>query len=131
MKNKANNPTASELEILNILWADQPLTVKTIHERLSENKDVGYTTTLKIMQNMHAKGLLTREPSGKSHLYRTATHQEETRGRLLDRFLEATFSGSVSGLVMQLLGNRKTSQAELNEIKRIIAAMENDQRNEP
>jgi BlaI family transcriptional regulator, penicillinase repressor len=130
MKNKAANPTAGELEILNILWNDQPLTVKAIHEQLAENKDVGYTTTLKIMQNMHAKGLLTREPMGKSHLYRAALRQEETQGRLLDRFLDATFSGSVSGLVMQLLGNRKTSKAELDEIKRLIESMENEKQHE-
>ncbi|MBN2806087.1 MAG: BlaI/MecI/CopY family transcriptional regulator [Prolixibacteraceae bacterium] len=126
MKKKATNPTAGELEILNILWKEQPLTVKAIHELLAENKDVGYTTTLKIMQNMHAKGLLTRELQGKSHLYRAALLQEETQGRLLDRFLDATFSGSVSSLVMQLLGNRKTSQSELDEIKRLIESMENE-----
>lgn len=126
MKKKAQNPTAGELEILNILWIEQPQTVKAVHERLAVGKGVGYTTTLKIMQNMHAKGLLTRKLMGKSHLYSTALQREETQSRLLDRFLDATFSGSVSGLVMQLLGNRKASRAELEEIKRLIENMENE-----
>jgi predicted transcriptional regulator len=119
-------PTASELEILNILWEKEPQTVKDIHEKLAEIKEVGYTTTLKIMQNMHAKGFLRRKLNGKSHLYFTVTKKEETQGRLLDRFLDSAFSGSASGLVMQLLGNKKTSKQELDKIKRIIDQMENE-----
>ncbi|MGF7138147.1 BlaI/MecI/CopY family transcriptional regulator [Roseimarinus sediminis] len=119
-------PTAAELEILNLLWQQQPLTVKDVHEKLSATKDVGYTTTLKTMQNMHTKGLLSRKPNGKSHLYEAVYKQEETRSKLLDRFLDSTFSGSASSLVMQLLGNKKTSRKELDEIKKIIEQMEND-----
>lgn len=119
-------PTASELEILNILWEKNPQTVKEIHEKLAETKEAGYTTTLKIMQNMYAKGMLSRELNGKSHLYYPVTKKEETRGKLLDRFLESAFSGSASSLVMQLLGNKKTSKQELDEIKRIIEQMENE-----
>lgn len=127
MNNSKITPTAAELEILNILWEQQPLMVKDVHAKLSATKDAGYTTTLKIMQNMLGKGLLSREPNGKSHLYCTTFKQEETRGKLLDRFLESTFSGSASSLVMQLLGNKKTSRKELEEIKRIIDQMENEQ----
>ena len=120
-------PTAAELEILNILWEKEPSTVKEVHAKLAETKDAGYTTTLKIMQNMHSKGFLRREPNGKSHLYFSVYKKEETRGRLLDRFLESTFSGSASSLVMQLLGNKKTNKRELDEIKRIIDQMEKEQ----
>jgi predicted transcriptional regulator len=120
MDKNTNMPTAAELEILNILWKKEPLTVKEIHEHLVQTKDVGYTTALKIMQNMTAKGLLRREPNGKSHLYFANTKKEETRGKLLDRFLDTAFAGSASGLLMQLLGNKKTSAKELEEIKRII-----------
>lgn len=127
MDNQKVTPTAAELEILNILWKKEPLTVKEIHEKLAVSKDIGYTTALKIMQNMHGKGLLRREPNGKSHLYFSVYKQEETRGKLLDRFLESTFSGSASSLVMQLLGNKKTSKRELDEIKKIIDQMENEQ----
>ncbi len=119
-------PTTAELEVLNILWETEPLTVKEIHELITENKNVGYTTTLKIMQKMTTKGLLHREANGKSHLYYATYKQEETRSRLLDRFIDSAFSGSASSLVMQLLGNKKTSKEELNEIKKIIEEMEQE-----
>ena len=122
--NNARIPTAAELDILNILWEKEPLTVKDVHEKLAASKDVGYTTTLKTMQNMTAKGLLNRKPNGKNHLYYTTIKQEEIRGKLLDRFINAAFGGSASNLVMQLLGNKKTSKKELEEIKRIIDEME-------
>lgn len=125
MKDKNNiEPTGAELEILNILWTKQPLTVRAIHEKLSTWKDVGYTTTLKIMQNMTVKGLLKRELKGKSHLYTTTYRMEETRENLLNRFLDNAFGGSASSLVMQLLGNSKTSEKELEEIKKVIEQIE-------
>jgi BlaI family transcriptional regulator, penicillinase repressor len=127
MENTKPTPTAAELEILSLLWENQPLTVKEIHEQLALTKDVGYTTALKIMQNMTTKGLLRREPNGKNHLYYPVFQKEETRGKLLDRFLDSAFAGSVSGLAMQLLGNKKTSARDLAEIKRIIEQMENEQ----
>ena len=118
------SPTTAELEILNILWNQEPLTVKEIHEIVCINKEVGYTTTLKIMQKMTTKGLLKRELNGKSHLYFSSYKKEETRGKLLDRFVESTFGGSAASLVMQLLGNKKTTPEELNEIKQVIEQME-------
>lgn len=123
---KKSTPTAAELDILNILWEKEPQSVKDIHTLISESKDVGYTTTLKIMQNMTTKGLLRRERNGKSHLYFSSHAKEETRERLLDRFVDSTFGGSASSLVMQLLGNRKTSKEELDEIKQIIEQMKNE-----
>lgn len=117
-------PTAAELEILHILWKEEPLTVKEIHEQLTQKKDIGYTTALKIMQNMTVKGLLRRELKGKSHLYYTAIEQKETQSNLLNRFIESAFEGSASDLVMQLLGNKKTNTKELDEIKDIIKQLE-------
>ena len=78
MDDNKPSPTAAELEILNILWEKEPLTVKDVHDKLSLHKDIGYTTALKIMQNMTSKGLLNREPNGKNHLYYTACKKEET-----------------------------------------------------
>jgi BlaI family penicillinase repressor len=127
MDNQKIIPTTAELEILTILWENEPLTVKEIHEKLTESKDIGYTTALKFMQNMTVKGLLRRAPNGKNHLYFSDIKKEETRGKLLDRFLDSTFSGSASSLVMQLLGNRKTSNKDLEEIKKIISEMEQNQ----
>ncbi len=126
MEQKKITPTTAELEILSILWKEEPLTVKEIHEQLSEKKDIGYTTALKIMQNMTSKGLLKRELKGKSHLYFAVFRKEETQNSLLNRFVDTTFGGSASSLVMQLLGNKKTSREELDEIKEIIKQLENE-----
>lgn len=123
-KKKRTEPTSAELEVLAILWEKQPLSVREIHDKLSAKKEVGYTTTLKIMQNMTAKGLLERELNGKSHFYTAAYEKEATRQTLLDKFLETAFSGSASSLVMQLLGNGKTSEKELDEIKKVIEKLE-------
>jgi BlaI family penicillinase repressor len=127
METLKTTPTVAELEILTLLWEREPLMVKEIHEKLSLTKDIGYTTALKIMQNMTGKGLLRREPNGKNHLYFSVFKKDETRGRLLDRFLESTFSGSASSLVMQLLGNKKTTKGDLSEIKKLIEQLEKDQ----
>lgn len=117
-------PTSAELEILNLLWQKHPQTVKEIHEILMDKKDVGYTTTLKIMQNMATKGIVQRELNGKSHSYSPVLKMEETRGKLLDNFLENAFGGSASSLVMQVLGNKNTSRAELDKIKDLISQFE-------
>ena len=127
MSKKKILPTAAELEILSILWEGEPLTVKEIHQQLQEKKDIGYTTALKIMQNMTSKGLLKRELSGKSHLYSSVYKKEDTQRTLLDRFVDSAFGGSASSLVMQLLGNAKTTGKELKEIKDIISQIEKKQ----
>lgn len=120
-------PTAAELEILNILWKKEPLSVKEIHAELMNKKEVGYTTALKIMQNMTSKGLLSRELNGKSHLYSAAVKKDPTQMGLLNKFIDTAFAGSASSLVMQLLGNNKTSKKELEEIKKIIDEMEGNE----
>ncbi len=117
-------PTAAELEILSILWEREPLTVKEIHQQLKHKKDIGYTTALKLMQNMTSKGLLKRELAGKSHLYSSVYRKEETQRTLLERFVDSAFGGSSASLVMQLLGNSETSDKDLKEIKEIIQQME-------
>jgi len=127
MSKEKITPTAAELEILNILWQKEPLSVKEIHGELIKKKDVGYTTALKIMQNMTGKGLLTRTLNGKSHLYASALKKEETQRSLLNKFIDTAFAGSASNLMMQLLGNKKTSKEELDEIKKLIDDMEQNQ----
>jgi BlaI family penicillinase repressor len=117
---KKIKPTAAELEILNILWKYKSATVKFVHEKINHKKNVGYTTTLKIMQNMAAKNIVRRELKGKSHVYIPVLKQEETQNLLLNGFLETAFSGSASKLVMQVLGNHKTSKEELKQIKELI-----------
>ena len=118
---KTRKPSAAETAILNILWEKEPCSVKVIHEALSATKTVGYTTTLKQVQRLHEKGLLSREPGeGKSFNYRTLVGEDETKSDLFNRFVENTFGDSVSELVMHALGNEKTSKAELEEIKNFI-----------
>ncbi|MBN2613792.1 MAG: BlaI/MecI/CopY family transcriptional regulator [Bacteroidales bacterium] len=124
MKTNIQKPTAAELEILQILWEHNPATVKFVHEQINRNKNVGYTTTLKIMQNMAAKQLLAREQDGRGHLYIPLVKKEETRELLLDKFLDATFGGSASSLVMQVLGNHRTTFEELKLIKAYIQKLE-------
>lgn len=119
-------PTSSELEILQILWENGPSSVKFVNEKLSENKEVGYTTTLKIMQIMHDKNLLTREKSGRSHIYKALTKEKETQKVLLDKIMDTAFGGSASKLVMQALGNRKTSKEEIDEIRELLDKLENE-----
>lgn len=113
-------PTDAELEILHILWAKGPSTVRQVHEVLSQSRDIGYTTALKLMQIMHEKGLLSRDEESKSHTYRAAVSEEDTQRSLVDRFVETAFRGSASKLVMQLLGQHKASRAELDEIKNLL-----------
>jgi BlaI family penicillinase repressor len=117
-------PTESELEILQVLWQHGPATVRTVNEQLSKSREVGYTTTLKIMQLMLEKGLVQRDDEGRSHIYRAAVREQDTQGLLLDRFVEATFGGSALKLVMQALGHRRTSPDELAQIRRLLNDIE-------
>ena len=113
-------PTDAELAILQVLWAKGPGTVRQVHDELSQDRDIGYTTTLKLMQIMHEKGLLSRNEDARSHIYTVAISEEETQRTMLDRFVETAFRGSASKLVMQVLGQHKASRAELDEIKALL-----------
>lgn len=118
-------PTDAELKILHILWEQGPSTVRAVNDALNAHRDVGYTTTLKIMQIMHAeKGLLTRQEDGRTHIYSAAVTREETQSNLLQQFVDNAFRGSAMQLVMKALGNHEASEAELDEIKALIAQLE-------
>lgn len=119
-------PTDAELEILHVLWANGPSTVRQVHETLSQSRDIGYTTALKLMQIMFEKGLLTRAEDSRSHTYSAAVSEEDTQRGLVDRFVETAFRGSASKLVMQVLGQHKTSREELDEIKKLLNNLERD-----
>ncbi|GAB3898272.1 hypothetical protein GCM10028825_47250 [Spirosoma agri] len=120
-------PTDAELEILHVLWTNGPSTVRQVLDQLSQSRDIGYTTALKLMQIMHEKGLLRRDEDARSHTYSAAVTQEETQRGLVDRFVETAFRGSASKLVMQVLGQHKTSREELDEIKRLLNDLNRDQ----
>jgi predicted transcriptional regulator len=124
---KTFKPTESELDILSVLWENGPSTVRFVNDQISLKKLAGYTTTLKLMQIMHDKGMVDRVQDGRTHIYRAVAKQEEMQVRLLDRLLETAFSGSASKLVMQALGNHRTSEKELREIKDLIKKIEEGQ----
>lgn len=117
-------PTQAELEILNILWEKGESRVQDVHERLNAIRPIGYTTTLKSMQVMAQKGLLKRRLDGRSHLYSPAIQESATKTTLLTRFVDNTFRGSKSKLVLQLLGNNQVTQEELKEIKEFLQQVE-------
>ncbi|ASU34125.1 BlaI/MecI/CopY family transcriptional regulator [Mucilaginibacter xinganensis] len=123
-QNKQLEPTKSELEILQVLWELGPSTVRNVNDELLKQKDVNYTTTLKLMQIMADKGILKRDESQMKHIYRVAEAEEKTKEHLLDKFVDAMYKGSASKLVMQLLGNKKTSAQELAEIKDLLKKLD-------
>jgi BlaI family penicillinase repressor len=123
MKQQAR-PTAAELEILNVIWRHGPSTVRFVNDKLSEQRDVGYTTTLKIMQIMAEKGLLKRDESQRSHLYGAAAPQGQVQRQLLDRLLEQAFGGSVPKLVMQALGGHQATPEEIARIRALLDSMD-------
>jgi predicted transcriptional regulator len=114
-------PTKSELEILQVLWKHGPATVRFINDTLNEQKRaVQYTSTLKLMQIMAEKKMLKRDETNMKHIYMAALEEQKTKSVLLDRFVDAMFNGSASNLMMQLLGNKKASKKELQEIKNLL-----------
>lgn len=123
-------PTASELEILEILWQTGTASVRQVNELLEKKgKSVAYTTTLKIMQIMTDKGLLGREMNGRLHIYRPMAQASVTRNALIDKMIQAAFGGSATRLVLQALGNHKATPEELQEIRQLIDKLEQEQQN--
>lgn len=125
-KGKLPKPTESELEILQILWEAGPSTVRQVNDRLNEQREVGYTTTLKLMQIMADKGLAQRDTESRTHIYRAAVSEKDTQRRLLEKFVDTAFRGSAMKLVVQALGNHRASSEELEEIKALIDRMEKE-----
>lgn len=115
-------PTESELEILQILWQRGIATVREVHEDLAQIKDVGYTTTLKLMQIMHEKGLVKRDESMRTHVYQPAVNKEKTQKHLLNKMIDTLFGGSSTQLVLQALGGTdgKASAEEIEQIQLLL-----------
>jgi BlaI family penicillinase repressor len=113
-------PTRSELEILKVLWEQGPVTVRQVHDRLDRERPAGYTTVLKLMQIMAAKGLVRRDESARAHLYRAAIRQSEIRARLVDELVDKVFGGSVGRLVLEALSRQPATAAERAEIRRML-----------
>jgi len=117
-------PTDAELAILRVLWERGPSTVRQVHESLSGERAVGYTTALKLMQIMADKGHVERDETARSHVYRARLSEERTQRQLLRDLLDRAFGGSALKLVMQALSTKKASAEELAQIRRLLEERE-------
>ncbi|MEO6671694.1 MAG: BlaI/MecI/CopY family transcriptional regulator [Ferruginibacter sp.] len=120
IKSKLLKPTESEIEILAILWEKKNATVRMVHEELCKTKDAGYTTTLKLMQIMFEKKLVTRDDSNKTHIYTPVVSKEKTQKQFLTRMIDSLFAGSSADLVLHALGQSDSTDAELEKIQELI-----------
>jgi predicted transcriptional regulator len=118
-------PTEAELELLRILWEIEPATVRDIHEALNEERESGYTTTLKLMQIMTAKGLVVRDEANRAHVYRAVISQEEMQSKILKDLSVRLFAGSAAQLAMHALAMEPASASELEEIRQLIESKRN------
>src|SRR5580698_3690427 len=117
-------PTEAELDLLSVVWARGPNTVRQIHEALSGEKSTGYTTTLKILQKMLEKGLLRRDERERSHVYSAVGKAEETQRQLVRDLLRRAFRGAAASLVVQALSEEKVSKADLAQIRNMLDDLE-------
>jgi len=120
VKQPSSKPTASELEILGVLWARGPSTVREVHDALSEKKALGYTTVLKLLQIMTAKGTGRRDEGQRAHVYEACQSATETKRQLVGDVLQRVFEGSASQLMIHALEGRRTSNEELEELRRLL-----------
>ena len=124
-------PTKTELEILNILWQKGPSTVREVNDELNKQKEVQYTSTLKMMQTMFEKKLVTRDESNVKHVYAASAPMETIQEQIVNGMVSLAFGGSASSLVMRLLGSKGASREELARIKEMINEIENDKNKQP
>ncbi len=123
-------PTEAELEILRILWKHGPSTVREVHENLCRDRAeaAGYTTALKLLQVMHAKGLVLRDDSQRAHVYRAVQSKERTQRRFLADLVQRVFDGSASQLVLHALGSQRATPEELEQIRAVLTRLEGEVR---
>jgi predicted transcriptional regulator len=113
-------PTDAELAILRVLWERGPATVRQVYESLAGDRETGYTTTLKLMQIMAEKGLVTRNESSRTHVYTAVVSRDRTQRQLVNDLIDRAFGGSATALVLQALSAQPASEQELGEIRRLI-----------
>ncbi|NII85199.1 BlaI/MecI/CopY family transcriptional regulator [Pedobacter riviphilus] len=122
MTNHNIKPTEGEMEILQVLWQKGNATVREVHEALNK-KDSGYTTTLKLMQILHEKGMVERDTNQKTHIYKALVSRDKTEKQLVNKMIDNVFNGSAARLVMQALGNHSASADEIDEIKKYLDSL--------
>jgi predicted transcriptional regulator len=125
-RHKTPGPTARELAILRVLWDRGPSTVRQVNEAISADRSTGYTTTLKLMQIMTEKGLVVRDESDRTHVYKANVAEEQTQRQLVGDLMDRAFGGSARKLVMQALAAKKVSGGELEKIKQLLDELRED-----
>ncbi|MBW8017310.1 MAG: BlaI/MecI/CopY family transcriptional regulator [Planctomycetes bacterium] len=126
-RRKGNNPTDRELEILRILWTYGSCSVRRVNEFVCQESDTGYTTTLKFMQIMLEKGLVTRDTSQRTHIYSAAAEEANVQKALAADLVDKAFGGSAQKLVMQALQEKQVPQNELIRIQRMLDELEGEE----
>ena len=126
--NKEKKPTEAELEVLQVLWEHGPSSVRLVNTELSKNREVVYTTTLKMMQVMAEKGFVKRDTSRRTHLYEAVIDEKMVQEDIVDKLVDTVFGGSPLKLAMQALGHEKASAKDLVEIKKIIEELEKNRK---
>jgi predicted transcriptional regulator len=117
-------PSDGELAILQVLWRLGPSTVRQVQEVLDAEQPTGYTTILKQLQIMTGKGLVSRDESNRTHVYRAAEQAQKTQRRLLGDLVERAFGGSTAQVMMQSLSLKRATAAELDEIRNLLDEMQ-------
>jgi BlaI family penicillinase repressor len=121
-------PTRAQLEILQVLWKHGPSTVRFVNDQLNQQKQsLSYTSTLKLMQIMHEKGMLKRDESSMTHVYSSTLEEQKTKGVVLKKFVDAMYNGSVKSLMLELLGNEATTNKQWDTIKDLLSKLDDDQ----
>ncbi|MDX2176025.1 MAG: BlaI/MecI/CopY family transcriptional regulator [Candidatus Sumerlaeia bacterium] len=120
-------PTDFELEILQELWrVGGPATVRQVHEALSANRPMVYTTVLKAMQVMHEKGIVRRDESERAHRYLPSESEQSVKDRLVSRFMKNTFADSAAELAMRALSVKPASSDELRRLHELLDEMDDN-----
>jgi len=120
MKPTPQKPTASELEILRVLWSRGPSTVREVYEALNEKRSLGYTSVLKFLQIMTTKGTVRRNESQRAHVYEACLPAEQTKRQIAGDMLQRVFEGSASQMMMHALAGRKASPEEIEELRKLV-----------
>jgi len=120
-------PTRAQLEILQVLWKHGPSTVRFVNDQLNRQKEsLSYTSTLKLMQIMHEKGMVARDESSMTHVYSALLEEQKTRGVVLKKFVDTMYEGSVKSLMLELLGNEKTTNKDWDTIKDLLTKLDDE-----
>jgi BlaI family penicillinase repressor len=120
-------PTRAQLEILQVLWKHGPSTVRFVNDKLNqEKKALSYTSTLKLMQIMHEKGMVHRDESSMTHVYSAALEEQKTKGVVLKKFVDAMYNGSVKNLMLELMGQEQASNKDWETIRELLNKLDDE-----